>query len=619
MDTLTSLASAALGDKTDRERQADFFKQVVSGAEEYFRELMNNSDYVAQFGPYRSGGWGRPEMLEWEKPLINAAYTEKRLTPFADSCLSAAESFMALLRKRSTDDVRFVLCWDEVGSFLEMQNEYSYAAFLRVLRLLRNLPIWNTFTSTNPAIAALGPRPEKSPNTRVDASCRAIPTTEPDHLPDCYTTFKPDIMDKGIERDLHVDSYVSLEHVCKFGRPFWWSCHKSNWIQLLARQKLFAVSSGERLFDYGSDAQSQSLAIMSTLLGVEPRSHYSPTRRLILSSVKNHSRPILSLDIEKETLKTSQWSEPIVALAALSAARFSQNFRYHSHFAVALDHLYTMRRSNIDIRKGHTEKLIGGILLMRSSLDIKGPWFTLETFLEGLLGQSAVLPLLEALEPDVKHAQMNWTHFVTAPTDFDGAYKPDVWQHLLRRCAAVRGTHRMSCYDCILIGYKGELDVAYTEGNIVLLGLSFGGKDSRSDKDWHMYDILGEARDAFISIPREANLTKDNEPQPTEPSPFRQEPEFIGRATGNSMISLCLNFGSSPRQVEFYMQEPAPHASHFKEAMYCGDIYGLDEQTYPAARDCVKTLRAMIEDDEAEARDRDPQTTCPAFLSSMRE
>lgn len=74
---------------------------------------------------------------------------------------------------------------------------------------------------------------------------------------------------------------------------------------------------------------------------------------------------------------------------------------------------------------------------MRARVDIKESWFTLEAFSEELLGQSAVLPLLEALEPDVKHAKMNWTHFVTTPTDFDGAYKQDVWQHLLRRCAAI--------------------------------------------------------------------------------------------------------------------------------------------------------------------------------------
>lgn len=124
--------------------------------------MMSNQEYVAQFGPRRiMGGFGH-EILEWEKPLINVAYTEERLTPFADSCLSAAESFVALLRKRSKDDVLFVLSWDGVGSFMEMQNEYSYAAFLRVLGLLRHLPIWNTFTSTDPAIADLEPQPPKS-------------------------------------------------------------------------------------------------------------------------------------------------------------------------------------------------------------------------------------------------------------------------------------------------------------------------------------------------------------------------------------------------------------------------------------------------------------------------
>lgn len=175
----------------------------------------------------------------------------------------------------------------------------------------------------------------------------------------------------------------------------------------------------------------------------------------------------------------------------------------------------------------------------------------------------------------------------------------------------------MSCYDCILIGYKGDLSVAYTEGNIVLLGLSFGARDSRSAKDGHMYDGLGGTRGAFISIPRKASLTKDGEPHPTDPSPHREDPEFIGRATGNSVISLCLNVGSSPRQAEFYMQERAPHASHFKEAMYCGDIYGLDAEICPPAWDCVGTLRAMLLDDEAETRNRNPQTTCPAFLSIM--
>ena len=383
--------------------------------------------------------------------------------------------------------------------------------------------------------------------------------------------------------------------------------------QALANMMFSMRSTEDILFQVDAPIRRQALAMMTTLIDIGP---HPPTKGEISNLVKDHQRPIIMLNGEDDIVKTTQWSEPVVASAALQAARELQGDR--SNFAIALDQIQQQRRKFRDIDNKNTAQLIGRILLMRARVSIKDSWFTVETLLTQLFGPSVVQPLLEKLAPEVKLANMNWTHFVTAPFPFDSRYTPGFWQYLLRRCAAVQGTEMMEYYDCILVAYRGDLNQPYEKGNVVLLGLTFEGPDFWWHEHWHMHEVLGVARNGSFHIPNHVGGTGDDESNATAPATVQEHSTMVSETPGNSMISLYLNIRASPRDARFYTETKASPVSDFADNMYCGYVDGLNAQIYPAAGDCIETLQAMIQDADDEELSR-CYRCCSAFLKELQE
>ncbi|RPA80219.1 hypothetical protein BJ508DRAFT_327532 [Ascobolus immersus RN42] len=185
----------------------------------------------------------------------------------------------------------------------------------RILRLLREFPVWSLFISTDSSL------------NRIDREYGES------RVPAPFISFPFDMeLDRRCTEDAHIDlqeslrGFTSMQHMTATGRPLWHAFRRSSYTHFvsLAEQKLISSDS------YTPSNDNQVLAVLSNRICLEfrltngnrvaslPFAMPGGMSSFLRTSVQSHLRVILETDSKHSLIRTHVPSEPIVAEAAAS-------------------------------------------------------------------------------------------------------------------------------------------------------------------------------------------------------------------------------------------------------------------------------------------------------------
>ena len=314
---------------------------------------------------------------------------------------------MELLQARcpgAEDELVFALGWDEVGDLFDRagngcNGKFRYYALLRVLSTLKDQPMWHLFTSTNSRINDFVPAPASEFRyERTSRRIGTIPSFRSLQIPNAFVTFFPNSADdESSWNTYNVRDWAYIHQRPRHGRPLWRALIDLGHTQLktFAHNKLFNYKTGSELLKSPKDDHTlniQAFTIMSTLVNLEHNTLHELSFKMMLTAVAKHLRPITHLDVTHRRVRTTQWSEPLLAQVIIEATFLKEEGDAKCKFDIALDRLTQHVLSPGLVQTGAVGELITRILLMRARIEfsISKQWFTLEEYFEKLLGNGRV-------------------------------------------------------------------------------------------------------------------------------------------------------------------------------------------------------------------------------------
>ncbi|KAK5730214.1 hypothetical protein LTR15_000148 [Elasticomyces elasticus] len=475
---------------------------------------------------------------------------------------------------------------------------------------------WHTFTSTNPLINDVIVLPGNH-NGRISSGWRGSPhgPPVPAELPPTFTKFFGNQGDKNSTVSTPtVRGYVDVDYQCRFGRVLWAGIAHAEGHKVIsfARQKLFNAATTADILSKSEKVEQEAVALLSTLINLEPGSETSAGHNFAQKQVDQHMRVALKVVPEMWILDTTRWPEPILAQAAIEVAK--QKVKLHpdgdTAYNVALGKVESLFRRNV-IEQRDIAGRFGRATLMAAQLCLD-EWFTLTDLFECLLGKQSPL-WVKRLPQELQRAQFNWNHFTSVPTEYvHHATDDQKWQYLFRNRQAIQGWKGMSKFDCYLLGYLGDIEKDFEFKKLCIVAVSFkhtngsfGPAKSLDAKQRHFtWTRCSEQSDALRRYSLETTKIQSKEARPgvkrkVARDSYRDRFTFIGRAFGdNPMLCVSMDLGREPGEdgsVQFGYHPNDTDRCGFEGDMYCVDLYGLDKGLYPCVGNSVEALSGLMQ------------------------
>ncbi|KAF8430602.1 hypothetical protein BGX38DRAFT_1146839 [Terfezia claveryi] len=306
---------------TRSKRRIKFCNQTIHMAEKILQELNEDKEWKAFFMPETDDFEGL-ESLEYAQKL------QQRVNRI----------IMRLVSIPDADPPRLLLVFDESSRLFDTSGGgHFFPALRRILRVLRQQPIWTFLLSTDSAMDLLA-----KPSNEEQSQRLVI------HQLGRYDPFIALQLDlsmvekmsscKGQLLRTPLNGFSTPEHMAMFGRPLWAMYEKCaiHTIHTFALAKLFN-SDGS----YNPANKDHVFAAMAYRLSLDPTTSVvdSSAKNLARRAVCAHLRVVVQMDLTTGTFETTTPSEPIAvdSLAMMLCLRIVPGG--HTYWQASLDTL----------------------------------------------------------------------------------------------------------------------------------------------------------------------------------------------------------------------------------------------------------------------------------------
>ncbi|KAK2784946.1 hypothetical protein FQN53_008132 [Emmonsiellopsis sp. PD_33] len=451
-------------------KRAEFCERVCSRARKIRGELIHSEPWRRAFNNVE---FASAITQELNGPHFPATYTLRKIA--RNLCMKLLK-----FRRQSGNDPVLVFVLDELSSPLRL-GRGSYATFNRVIALLKDLPIWFLYLSTECRIERIFPT-ETSPPTgnyvttpspmrgEKDGSSLARPTP--------FLAFPLDVRahmllldkDKGrVELNKPFMTFDKPENLVLYGRPIW-ALHKDQPKQLLSLAKTNLLGRGE---SYDPTNEDHVFSILSFRVLLNICTENPKAASLAKRAVDGSMQVVTSIHPVTGAVRTVTPSEPILAVTAILLLLHNpsiMNWRYPglstNNWSESTRTLCQKLLHGALVEKGLKGELYARwmLTLARDACNLPGRnpvlfpplTFTVELFLTALYGLSH--PDLDKIDRNIREAKMNFTHFVAAGENLSPGVMSNLTHELLQRCAAMQLAFNQPTYDLYLPYYFGAED-----------------------------------------------------------------------------------------------------------------------------------------------------------------
>ncbi|KAK2805879.1 hypothetical protein FQN51_008653 [Onygenales sp. PD_10] len=440
-------------------KRAKFCERVCSRAREIRRELIDSESWRRAFNNDEFASAIRQQLAN---PLFAATDTFHNVAK--DLCMKLQN-----FRRQNENDPMLVFVLDEPSSLLK-SFKGLYATFNRVISLLKDLPIWFLYLSTESRIERIFPpetgqsRPTETfvtaPSPRLgeeDGSSLARPTP--------FLAFPLDVrahmlmLDKDkrrVELSKPFVTFDQADNLVLYGRPIW-TVYKDQPQQLLSLAQKNLLGSGD---SYDPTNEDHVFAILSFRVLLDICLENPMAASLAKRAVDGSMQVVTSMHPVTGAVRTVTPSEPILAVTSIQLLCDGPS---NTNWSVSTRTLCQKLLQGALVEKGLKGELYARWVLtlardascppLKDSASLPPLNFTVELFLTALYGLSHLD--LYKIDRKILEAKMNFTHFVAAGENLSPGVMGNLTHELLQRCAAMQLAFHQPTYDLYLPYYFG--------------------------------------------------------------------------------------------------------------------------------------------------------------------
>jgi hypothetical protein len=243
--------------------------------------------------------------------------------------------------KFETNGPFLVIVFDEASSLMgetASGEPYPglYAALNRIIRCLKEYPLWSFFLSTKSSIRQLVPPSNAQPTGTylVDRTARrALDGAEPPlkRFPP-FVALQLDVEDRRIMQDpakrvkelrKPMSDFADPSYMAKFGRPLWYAYESAEDMNRVAKLKLLG---GKQRSTFDHTNKDHVFAALSFRLSLDVCLRNPASVPFIRTAVNSFMRVVISMNQDNGMMDTLTPSEPVLAKAAMEHLRYEANW-----------------------------------------------------------------------------------------------------------------------------------------------------------------------------------------------------------------------------------------------------------------------------------------------------
>ncbi|OBZ66974.1 hypothetical protein A0H81_13300 [Grifola frondosa] len=524
------------------------------------------------------------------------------------SILTWHEELFTLLVKPSFDQLAEILAANNVNTFLVAFDEctqldiikkspnirrstppqwgMSLIALQRILKAtdefaLPGVRFWFLLLDTNSSVTDLAPVGPNVPSYRLRSGFVPLPVWS------ClgFDQLKP----KRNDLPQTPQGAHFLEHLRRYGRPYWSTLELKHYLLQGAQQKLMSSPDGFNPLDI-----NHVFALFSHRVLLEVGSGPASSR-LMAEAVRSHMRLLMGVRAGSMVI-TKAASEPMLAIAA--AVLLNDPARpifYESAMQTLIEKLV---EQGLVLDRGLQGELSGRLLLtlardkairaghnfvmkQRGALSIVP--VTVADFLSTLVGRSV---LSKRLLEDNEDVWVNFTHFIQVEKEISTIDVEDLYDAWCRT-AAIQCTLGQPIIDNLIVTYRGDLDAPVVKKN---LGYIVVQEKARGDP------VSSKTADALVGP---YILAKD-----VDGFTFRYKPK--GHVAIMMDLGAKSTFARTSRRVKLTYGKAergdkghtwSGYATNAKDEAerYCLNVRGHDAQVYPVVEPFEKVFDKLFD------------------------
>lgn len=552
-----------------------------------------------------------------------------------DVLITPATELFGLLAEHNMvtkdDPAQFFIALDEVSNLLPKEDAEPTVllAFLRVMRLLKALPMWSFILSTQRPLVHVAPATTKDSTARIRNKTFGRVSPFYSFLSGLHLLDANAAIIRG-ERSKAVACFSTVKHLARLGRPLWVHCfglsgdHAIEFVE----EKLFCGN-----FDPSSEVEL--FAFLSYRVAIDPCLNRVESASLEERTVSSHLRWVSSVRESSGMLHTVTLEEPIVSAAAASAASSSKTNIWipiiqgmHDKLCspglidrartgeLVLRCLVMMARDELFRRTqiSSAVKLANAAHHISHSRPFKFTSFLRslfgETFVNTILTMPAQMPKPQAEDPQITvssrlgNGVCNFTHFASTEKALTSNTIDDLLHQLLYNQAALQLAANQKVWDVLIPIYFGDLDEPFDDSKISVLLIQVKNKENGTllsvDEDRAAYKRLFKDR-MVISILVDLGLKRAKcARQPT----YRQQ-TWAYRITGHqaatypcipkeleSIIASILHNAANPVSLYAKVSDFNDHWNHHSWNERC-NTWGVLNVQLPAQGSASSDPEAM--------------------------
>lgn len=378
------------------------------------------------------------------------------------------------------------------------RSQELYLALRRVIRLLRKLPIWAFFLSTQSALHYIVTSSEKDVSNK-NAYTKIAP----------FFSFPFDMdLDRKLSEDLNGElerslaGFSTVDHMTSMGRPLWNAFKQDDYEDIVAFVQRKLLNS----ITFDTTDRNQVLALLSNRICLEPCLTNKETTDLLTEGVNFHLHVILQMDPDNGLFRTTVSSEPIVAevAAALLNDNLPTGGTKSKIWANAIKTLKDKLLAPGYIDKGRSGEMVSRLLMIvaRDSLlsekrekifPFSQP-FLLTAFLQKLLISNLATEVLastpkpkarlwETLEMIFGNARLNFSHFVSTSKALEPTSVPDLIHGLLQHQAALQLHDNQEIRDLLIPLYLGNPQTPFDRNSLGVLLVQVNDRKQEASRE----------------------------------------------------------------------------------------------------------------------------------------
>ncbi|KAA8908792.1 hypothetical protein FN846DRAFT_1010507 [Sphaerosporella brunnea] len=452
--------------------------------------------------------------------------------------------------------------FDELANLLaDGRDQRRVLALRRVVRVLRELPVWTFGLSTQAPISLLAPSLKEDPSRRVVRGDLA--PVEP------FYSFPLDVKarlllmdDKASCLALPFDRFGEIAHLVTFGRPLWlgYANADRNMVLNFAINKLLCTNT------YDPQNKDHILAVLAHRVGLQLCRTSFESLAAGRTAVESHLRVIIKLDCKTGLFETTCQSEPIV-----SAAVAEELMETETNWPRTIKRLTQIYPGLID--RGQNGELVCRLLcvLARDNLLASrklavslrnrphyAQSFTVLEFLGSLLSECDAISGETNWEGEhamtvakaFSSGSMNFSHWVNTDRLLDRESYAQLLHGLLRQQAALQLHSQQKTWDLLIPVYLGDDKAEFNQAKVTCMLIQVKNSDRSNTLTINLeeYKRYIDLANPVLSIMVDLGVKKLRRVKRVA-SPVPNVIGFIISGFGAD-IYKCVPVGSNPNTME---------------------------------------------------------------------